>query len=48
MHGYLALLWGWGIDGDRPDAADVIGATIALVGVCLMYYWPRAVLTTSV
>lgn len=44
----LALLWGWGFDGDRPDAADVIGATIALVGVCLMYYWPRAVVTGNV
>ena len=44
----LSLLWGRGFDGDRPDAADVIGATIALVGVCLMYYWPRAVVTGNV
>ena len=50
-HGFfivLSLLWGWGFDGDRPDKADVIGATIALVGVCLMYYWPRAVVTGNV
>src|SRR4051812_6327020 len=25
----LSLLWGWGIDGDRPDRADVAGACIA-------------------
>lgn len=37
----LSLLWGWGLDGDRPDWADVIGALIALVGVGVMMYWPR-------
>ncbi len=37
----LSLLWGWGIDGDRPDRADVIGSLIALVGVSVMMYWPR-------
>jgi small multidrug resistance family-3 protein len=37
----LSLLWGWAIDGDRPDRADMLGASIALVGVCLMIYWPR-------
>ena len=37
----LSLLWGWALDGDRPDRFDVIGAAIALVGVCVMYYAPR-------
>tara|TARA_R110002126_G_scaffold236476_2_gene380065 strand:+ start:630 stop:965 length:336 start_codon:yes stop_codon:yes gene_type:complete len=37
----LALFWGWFFDGDRPDQLDVVGATIALVGVCVMMYWPR-------
>jgi small multidrug resistance family-3 protein len=37
----LSLLWGWGIDGNRPDTADVIGSLIALVGVSIMMYWPR-------
>ncbi len=37
----LSLLWGWAIDGDQPDAADVIGSAIALLGVVLMMYWPR-------
>ena len=37
----LSLLWGWRFDGNRPDRADVLGATIALNGVCLMMYWPR-------
>lgn len=38
----LSLLWGWGIDGGRPDRADVVGASIALVGVVVMMYWPRS------
>ena len=25
----LSLLWGWGIDGDQPDRADIAGAGIA-------------------
>jgi drug/metabolite transporter superfamily protein YnfA len=37
----LSLLWGWFFDGNRPDAADTVGAAIALVGVCVMMYWPR-------
>ena len=37
----LSLLWGWCFDGDQPDRMDVIGATIALVGVAVMMYWPR-------
>jgi small multidrug resistance family-3 protein len=38
----LSLLWGWGIDGNRPDRADLSGAFVALVGVCVMMYWPRS------
>ncbi len=37
----LSLLWGWWLDGNRPDRFDVVGATIALVGVAMMMYWPR-------
>jgi small multidrug resistance family-3 protein len=39
----LSLLWGWYFDGNRPDWPDVIGAGIALIGVCVMMYWPRPV-----
>jgi small multidrug resistance family-3 protein len=37
----LSLLWGWYFDGNKPDLPDVIGGAIALVGVCVMMYWPR-------
>ena len=42
----LSLLWGWVFDGNRPDAADVIGSVIALIGVVLMMYWPRETLAS--
>ena len=37
----LAVLWGWWIDGIRPDGADVAGAILCLTGVGVMMYWPR-------
>ena len=43
----LALLWGWQIDHVVPDRFDIIGASIALVGVFIIMYWPRAATITS-
>lgn len=37
----LALLWGWLVDKIAPDRIDLIGSAIALIGVCIMMYWPR-------
>ena len=37
----MAVLWGWLFDGITPDRFDVIGATIALIGVGIIFYWPR-------
>ena len=38
----LSLLWAYKFDGYRPDRYDVVGAAIALVGVCVIYYAPRS------
>jgi len=38
----LSVLWGWGIDGKRPDILDWIGVAICLVGATVMM-WPREV-----
>jgi small multidrug resistance family-3 protein len=38
----LSLFWGWGLDRKKPDIGDWIGSSIAIVGVCVMLYWPRA------
>jgi small multidrug resistance family-3 protein len=37
----MALLWGWGFQGIKPDTSDIIGATISVVGVMIIYYMPR-------
>lgn len=38
----MALLWAWKVDGFKPDKFDMIGATIALIGVCIIIYAPRS------
>ncbi len=37
----MSMLWGWWIDGHRPDQWDVIGAVLCLAGVCIIMYMPR-------
>jgi small multidrug resistance family-3 protein len=37
----LSLLWGWWIDGHRPDLPDVLGGAVCLAGVGIIMYWPR-------
>jgi small multidrug resistance family-3 protein len=37
----LSLLWGWWMDGVRPDRWDVIGAVVVLLGVGIILYGPR-------
>jgi len=37
----LSLLWGWGVDGMRPDRWEVIGGLMALAGVAVIMYMPR-------
>ena len=37
----LSLIWGWKVDGIQPDRFDVIGASLALLGVVIMMYTPR-------
>lgn len=37
-----SLAWGVVMDGFRPDRWDLLGAAIALVGVVVIMYGPRA------
>jgi drug/metabolite transporter superfamily protein YnfA len=37
----LSYLWGWALDGDRPDVGDCVGAAIAIAGVAVAWFWPR-------
>jgi len=37
----MSLLWAVKFDHFSPDKFDIIGAIIALIGVCIIYYAPR-------
>lgn len=37
----MSLLWAWKVDNFKPDRYDFIGAIIALLGVCIIIYFPR-------
>ena len=37
----LSLLWGWAMDGMRPDRFDIMGGALCLVGMAVIMYAPR-------
>jgi small multidrug resistance family-3 protein len=37
----LSILWGWAVDGWRPDRYDIVGAAIALIGVSVIMWGRR-------
>lgn len=37
-----AVGWLWLVDGIRPDRWDVIGSAVALIGMAIIYFGPRA------
>lgn len=37
----MSVLWGWWVDGHRPDRWDVIRAAICVGGVAIIMYAPR-------
>ncbi len=37
----MSLLWAYKFDNFVPDRYDIIGAAIALIGVCIIFYAPR-------
>ena len=38
----LSLLWGWWLDGNRPDRFDIAGAAVVAAGVGIIFFAPRA------
>ncbi len=38
----LSIIWGWKVDHVAPDRFDLIGGMVALIGVAIIMYWPRA------
>jgi len=37
----LAMLAGWIFEGIAPDMFDITGALVALIGMGIVFYWPR-------
>jgi len=37
-----AVMWLWLVDGQRPDRWDVLGAGIAVFGMMVILFGPRA------
>ena len=37
----MSILWGWIIGGIVPDFYDFFGASVAIIGVAIIYYMPR-------
>lgn len=37
----LAVLWGWKIEGVKPDRYDLIGALVILLGIAIIFFVPR-------
>ncbi len=38
----IAVVWGWLVDGQTPDRWDLIGASVALTGMAIIAFAPRA------
>jgi len=37
----LSALWGWAVDGQRPDRFDILGGFICLIGAAIVFFVPR-------
>jgi len=37
----MAMFAGWILEGIAPDMFDVLGGVIAIIGVGIIFYWPR-------
>ena len=37
---FLSLVWGYAIDGNKPDAGDLVGAGISILSALCITFWP--------
>jgi small multidrug resistance family-3 protein len=37
----MSIAWGWIFERIVPDAFDILGADIAIIGVIVIFYIPR-------
>lgn len=36
-----SILWGYWVDKKKPDRFEILGSAVVLVGVAVMFYFPR-------
>ena len=36
-----SLLWGYWIDKKKPDRFEIFGSVVVLIGIAIMFYFPR-------
>ena len=36
-----AIIWGYLVDKKKPDKPEIIGSVIVLMGIAVMFYFPR-------
>ena len=36
-----SILWGYWVDKKKPDKFEILGSMVVLVGVAVMFYFPR-------
>lgn len=39
---FVAILWLWGVDGIKPTQWDIIGSSVALLGMAIIMFAPRS------
>ena len=37
----FSLLWGYWIDKKKPDRFEIFGSIVVLIGIAIMFYFPR-------
>ena len=41
MYIFMAILWLWAIEDIRPTSWDIVGASVALIGMAIIMFAPR-------
>lgn len=36
-----SIIWGYWVDKKKPDRFEIIGSAVVLIGVAVMFYFPR-------
>jgi small multidrug resistance family-3 protein len=40
---FVAILWLWGVDGIKPTVWDIVGTSVALIGMAIIMFAPKNV-----